>query len=80
MRILLSDSSGVRKVQLFIIRVNSLKKAGFYNSAPNLLKLHKGDLAFEVDFRNVYADVLKSWLRVDDKMVLGSKFNPLGIV
>ncbi|MCH2045532.1 MAG: DUF1501 domain-containing protein [Saprospiraceae bacterium] len=58
----------------------SLKKAGFYNNAPNLANLNKGDLAFEVDFRRVYADVLKSWLKVDDKMVLGSQFKPLGIV
>ena len=58
----------------------SLKKAGFYNSAPDLKNLHGGDLAYRVDFRRVYADVLKSWLKVDDKNILGGKFSPLGIV
>jgi len=57
-----------------------LKKAGFYNQAPQLDKLDNGDVSFEVDFRRIYATVLKDWLKTDDKQILNKTFRPLGIV
>lgn len=57
-----------------------IKKAGFYNNAPDLSKLDDGDLSFEVDFRRVYATVLKDWLQSTDAAVLTKSFDSLGIV
>ena len=57
-----------------------LKKAGFYNKAADLAKLNKGDVAYEVDFRNIYATVLQDWLNTKNQQILGSRFASLGIV
>ncbi|GAB1307537.1 DUF1501 domain-containing protein [Urechidicola sp. KH5] len=58
-----------------------LKKPGFYNNAPNLSNLdNNGDLKFEIDFRRVYATVLKDWLKVDDGKILNKQFATLNIV
>lgn len=56
-----------------------LKKGGFYNSAPNLELLDKGDLSFEIDFRRVYASILKDWLKDKGGNILHEKFESLGI-
>lgn len=58
----------------------SLKQQGFYNKAPNLAQLDNGDVQFEVDFRRVYADILKNWLQSDANQILGATFKPLGVV
>lgn len=50
-----------------------LKKAGIYNEAPNLGDLDKGDLIYSVDFRQIYATILKNWLGVESKSVLGGQ-------
>lgn len=57
-----------------------LKKAGFYNGAPNLSNLDKGDLIHSMDFRRVYATLLNKWLKVDDQTILNKQFKTLGIV
>ena len=57
-----------------------LKNPGIFNEAPNLSKLDNGDLIYSVDFRRIYASVLKNWLGVDPGDVLLEKFKPLGIV
>ena len=62
--------------QIFLIG-NDLKKKGVYNDAPNLSDLDEGDLKFSVDFKNVYATLLKKWLNVDEQKILGNKFNYL---
>lgn len=56
-----------------------LKKAGFYNGSPNLSQLDKGDLVYEVDFREIYASVLEGWLETDARNILKGNFNELGI-
>lgn len=49
---------------------HKLPKAGLYNKGSNLEKLDGGDLIYEVDFRNVYATVLKQWLDTSpDKII-----------
>ncbi len=58
----------------------SLKKAGLYNSLPSLDVPDNGDLAFEIDFRAVYATLLQGWLGVDAEAVLGRPFAGLGFV
>jgi uncharacterized protein (DUF1501 family) len=50
-----------------------LKKAGIYNEAPNLGDLDKGDLIYSIDFRQIYATILKNWLGVKSKPVLGGQ-------
>ncbi len=57
-----------------------LKNPGIFNEAPNLSALDNGDLIYSVDFRRIYASVLKNWLGVDPGDVLLEKFKPLGIV
>lgn len=57
-----------------------LKKKGFYNDAPNLADLDKGDLKYQLDFRQIYADVIDNWLEGNSEQILGQKFSKLGIV
>lgn len=57
-----------------------LKKGGFYNAAPDLSDLEDGDLKYKIDFRRVYATILKDWLAVDIKSVLSKNFDSLGIL
>ena len=51
-----------------------------FNEAPNLANLDDGDLKYTVDFRNIYATLLRSWLKTDDVTILGRKFEPLSFV
>jgi uncharacterized protein (DUF1501 family) len=39
--------------------------------------LVNGDLRFQVDFRQVYAGVLETWLKVPSELILGRKITPL---
>ncbi len=57
-----------------------LSTAGFYNDAPNLQQLDKGDLKFEIDFRRIYATILKDWLDTDAHSILGQSFKPLKLI
>ncbi len=58
----------------------NIKKAGFYNDAPNLSKLDNQDLKYEIDFREIYATVLDKCLGADATTVLQNKFNHLNIL
>ena len=51
-----------------------LKKPGLFNSMPALGDLDaNGDLKFSVDFRNVYATILRNWMGADpDRIVPGA--------
>ena len=57
-----------------------VKEKRFYNAAPDLANLDGGDLKFQMDFRNVYATVLKKWLGANDELILGKKFEQLNFV
>jgi len=50
------------------------------NAAPNLTDLDEGDLKYSVDFRSIYATLLRDWLKTDDIAILGRKFDTLAIV
>jgi uncharacterized protein (DUF1501 family) len=52
-------------------------KAGVYAPHPSLTNLDQGDLRYEVDFRNVYATVLQSWMDAPSKPILGEQFRTL---
>ena len=58
----------------------NLRQAGFYNNGPALTNLDKGDLKYQVDFRNVYANVLDSWLGASSTSILNKHFDDLGII
>ena len=56
-------------------------KGGLYGAAPSLTKLDTGgNLAFNVDFRSVYQEILQGHLAVDAKEVFGQSFDPLAIL
>jgi uncharacterized protein (DUF1501 family) len=54
-----------------------LKQKGIINEMPDLNDLQEGDLKYKIDFKNVYATVLKNWLEADDGAILGKKFDRL---
>jgi uncharacterized protein (DUF1501 family) len=56
-------------------------KPGIHGAPPDLTKLDsEGDPNFGVDFRCIYADVLRDWLTADPAPVLGEQFKPLALV
>ncbi|MEM7659862.1 MAG: DUF1501 domain-containing protein [Bacteroidota bacterium] len=58
----------------------ALKQPGFVNPAPSLTKLDDGDVQWQIDFRQVYASVLRDWLGADDEAILKRKFERLRLV
>ncbi|WP_235903537.1 DUF1501 domain-containing protein [Taibaiella lutea] len=57
-----------------------LKQKGLLNNMPDLEDLDAGDLKYKVDFKSVYATVLKNWLGADDEKILGKKMEYLSFV
>jgi len=57
-----------------------LKQKGIINPMPDLSDLQDGDLKHKVDFKDVYATILKNWLNADDQKILGKQFNYLSFV
>jgi len=57
-----------------------LKQQGVLNPLPDLNDLQDGDLKHKVDFKNVYATMLKNWLNADDHKILGKQFDHLSFV
>ncbi len=58
----------------------NLNKLGILNELPNLKDLNNGDLKHSVDFRSVYATVLKKWLNVNPSIILGREFPMLDFI
>lgn len=57
-----------------------LKQKGMLNPLPDLSDLQDGDLKHTVDFRNVYATVLKNWLGTSNPGILGKEFESLKFI
>lgn len=58
-----------------------LKKAGIYNSGPNLVDLDSnGDLKYTIDFRSIYATILNKWMQVDDQLILNDSYKKLSFL
>ncbi len=53
---------------------------GLHGQAPDLEKLHNGDLIHTVDFRNVYATILQNWLQSPVEPVLRRRFPTLDFI
>ena len=56
-------------------------KPGFFGTFPSLApeRLHRGDVPFTTDFRQVYATVLRRWLGADDVKILGGSYESLDL-
>ncbi len=52
-------------------------RGGLIGTAPRLLDLEDGDLKASLDFRRVYATLLKDWLGVAAESVLARRYEPL---
>ena len=57
-----------------------LKGKGILNELPDLNDLDEGDLKYKIDFKNVYATVLKNWLGADAEKILGKAYTPLSFL
>jgi uncharacterized protein (DUF1501 family) len=65
---------------VFVISEN-LKTQGFYNKLASLEDLDgNGDVKYEIDFRTVYATILRKWLNVDDQKILNHNFEQLHFI
>jgi uncharacterized protein (DUF1501 family) len=49
-------------------------------SHPSLTRLENGDLKHQIDFREVYAELLDGWLRLDSTAALGRRYRHPGIL
>ena len=61
-----------------VFLVSGAIRPGLHGEPPSLETLVDGDPVHTCDFRAVYADCLR-WLGVDDELILGGKFQPLGL-
>ncbi len=57
-----------------------LKQKGLINAMPDLNDLNEGDLKYTVDFKNVYATVLRKWLDANDKEILGKQYDYMNFI
>ncbi|RYZ00054.1 MAG: DUF1501 domain-containing protein [Chitinophagaceae bacterium] len=57
-----------------------LKQHGLLNALPDLSDLDDGDLKHQVDFKSVYATLLRKWLGADDKAILGKDFGQMNFL
>ncbi|MEM7163134.1 MAG: DUF1501 domain-containing protein, partial [Bacteroidota bacterium] len=64
---------------LFLIGKN-IQNPGVYNKAPDLIDLDDGDVQYTIDFRNVYADVIRDWFGKNEKEIIRKDFASLGII
>jgi len=54
-------------------------KGGFHGANPDLANLMQGDIAYKIDFRQVYASTLDQWIGGDSAVVLGQQFEHLPV-
>jgi uncharacterized protein (DUF1501 family) len=64
---------------MFLIS-GGLQKKGILNDMPDLSNLTEGDLNQQLDFKRVYATVLKKWLAADDFKILGRQYDCLDFI
>lgn len=64
---------------MFLIS-GGLKQKGIINTLPDLEDLNEGDLKYKVDFKNVYATILKNWLSADADKILGKRYDTLSFI
>ena len=55
-------------------------KPGMHGDYPALDSLDNNNLKYTTDFRRVYSSLLKDFLKVDAKSVLGAEYKPLELL
>ena len=55
-------------------------KGGFLGGPPDLKNLDAGDVAFKVDYRDLYASLLRQWLDIDPAGILGERVTSLAVI
>ncbi|MCG3124041.1 MAG: hypothetical protein GIKADHBN_02482 [Phycisphaerales bacterium] len=55
-------------------------RPGVHGGPIDLADLDEGDVRHKIDFRQVYAEVLRGWVGVDPAAVLGGTFSPAGVL
>jgi uncharacterized protein (DUF1501 family) len=70
-----TDHGSAAPVFLF----GSALKQALIGEHPSLSDLDEGDLKFKIDYRRVYADLLKNWLNIEPAEILLSDFEPVGL-
>lgn len=65
-----------------VFMTGTLARKGLVGAHPSMdpKDLNDGDVMFHTDFRRIYADILAKHLGVDPAAVLGSGFEPLGVL
>ena len=64
-----------------LILLGNAVSGGIYGDHPSLVNLDDNyDLIHEIDFRSVYATVLRHWLQVEPESILGSAFEDIGFL
>jgi uncharacterized protein (DUF1501 family) len=62
-----------------LLLVGTPVRGGLLGPAPDLNDQEQGDPRFKIDFRDVYATVLRRWLRVDPELILGKRDDSLAL-
>ena len=55
-------------------------KPGLSGGLPDLSDLADGDVRYHIDFRRVYAALLRDWLGVPPAAILGGEYEPLDLI
>ena len=55
-------------------------KPGLSGGTPDLSDLADGDVRYRIDFRQVYAALLRDWLGVPPATILGGEYEPLDLI
>ncbi len=63
-----------------VLLVGKPVRGGVLGSAPNLADLDLGDPRFKIDFRDVYATLLRRWLNINPAPILGKRDETLALV
>ena len=55
---------------------------GQYSEYPSLAEdqLVEGDLAFNLDFRSLYTEILEDWLQVDARPIVKGEYEKVGFL
>ena len=63
-----------------VFLAGSSVRDGLVGDHPSLIDLDQGDLKMSIDFRSVYASILKDWLGIDAISVLGKTFPAVSLL
>jgi uncharacterized protein (DUF1501 family) len=63
-----------------VFLVGGRVKGELYGKHPSLTDLDQDALKFQVDYRNLYATVLQSWLGLDARPILGATYEPIDVI